>query len=117
MPNFYDAVYAIVRDIPRGKVMAYGQIATILGVPRAARAVGYALKACDAKQVPWQRVINAQGRISGHGERPALQRALLEKEGIRFDADGACDLKRKQWHPPDPEQYAPEDAHNPEWPF
>ncbi|MFM1921956.1 MAG: hypothetical protein RLZZ303_3590, partial [Candidatus Hydrogenedentota bacterium] len=84
MPNFYEAVYKLVRDIPRGRVMTYGQIATILGVPRAARAVGYALRGCSDPRVPWQRVINRQGEISGKGagERPLLQRELLEEEGV-----------------------------------
>ena len=63
--TFYEAVYRIVRDIPRGRVMTYGQIATILGAPRAARAVGYALRASGKRSdVPWQRVINFRGGIS-----------------------------------------------------
>jgi len=116
MSDFYQAVYAVAGDIPRGKVMTYGQIATVLGTPRAARAVGYALRACDAERVPWQRVINGQGRISGHGERPTLQRALLEKEGIRFDETGTCDLKRYRWEPPDPARYE-RSTHSADWPF
>lgn len=107
MPNFYEAVYTLVRDIPRGRVMTYGQIATILGVPRAARAVGYALRGCTDPRVPWQRVINSKGEISGKGagERPLLQRELLEKEGIAFNESGACDLKRFRWEPKKPERY------------
>ncbi len=113
MANFYDAVYRLVRKIPRGRVMTYGQIATILGAPRAARAVGYAMRASGREDdVPWQRVINAQGRISARTEveRPMLQRMLLEAEGITFDADDACDLKRYRWDPKNPDRYRFEGA-------
>jgi methylated-DNA-protein-cysteine methyltransferase-like protein len=105
--NFYEAVYRVVRAVPRGRLMTYGQIAVILGHPRAARAVGYALKACRGKDVPWQRVINAQGQISARGEveRPMLQRALLEKEGVKFDRNETCDLKKHRWEPKDPDQF------------
>lgn len=105
--NFYEAVYRVVRDIPRGRLMTYGQIAVLLGHPRAARAVGYALRACRGKDVPWQRVINAQGRISAKGEveRPMLQRVLLEKEGVAFDLSETCDLRTLRWEPKDPDRY------------
>jgi methylated-DNA-protein-cysteine methyltransferase-like protein len=106
--NFYDAVYTLVRDIPRGRVMTYGQIATILGAPRAARAVGYALRALpEGTDVPWQRVINHRGGISARGDvaRPTLQYELLEEEGVAFGADGTCDLKRFRWEPDNPEAY------------
>ena len=108
MSNFYDAVYTLVRDIPPGRVMSYGQIATILGAPRAARAVGYALRALGPEtEVPWQRVINHRGGISARGdvERPALQYELLAEEGVAFGADGTCDMARYRWEPADPEIY------------
>lgn len=108
MPNFYDAVYALVRDIPSGRVMTYGQIATILGAPRAARAVGYALRALGpGTDVPWQRVINGKGGVSVRGdvERPNLQYELLEEEGVAFKADDTCDLKVYRWEPERPEDY------------
>ena len=108
MSNFYEAVYALVRDIPRGRVMTYGQIATILGAPRAARAVGYALRALpEDTDVPWQRVINHRGGISARGdvERPTLQAELLIAEGVQFGADGNCDLATCRWEPADPEAY------------
>ena len=108
MSNFYDAVYKVVRKIPRGRVMTYGQIATILGCPRAARAVGYAMRASGRiDDVPWQRVINAKGCISAKTEveRPLIQRVLLEAEGIIFDETGACDLKVYRWEPANPEAY------------
>jgi methylated-DNA-protein-cysteine methyltransferase-like protein len=118
MPGFYDAVYRLVREIPRGRVMTYGQIATILGQPRAARAVGYAMRASTREDnVPWQRVINGKGRISARSEveRPLLQRMLLEAEGIAFDAAGTCDLKRLRWEPKNPDAYRFEGAN--EFPF
>ena len=104
--NFYEAVYKLVVRIPKGRVMAYGQIASILGSPRAARAVGYAMRACP-KGLPWQRVINAQGKISikGELERPMLQRMLLEAEGIVFDANDACDIEKLRWEPKALDEY------------
>jgi methylated-DNA-protein-cysteine methyltransferase-like protein len=118
LPNsFYEAVYRLVRDIPRGRVMTYGQIAAVLGVPRAARAVGYAMRMSGKKRVPWQRVINHRGGISARGEveRPVLQRVLLEKEGVKFSASECCDLRVYGWEPADVEGYLYED--NPELPF
>ena len=106
--NFYEAVYRIVRLIPKGRVMTYGQIATLLGQPRAARAVGFAMRASGNRpDVPWQRVINAQGSISikGEVERPILQRVLLEAEGIVFDAQDCCNLSTYRWEPPNPESF------------
>ncbi|MBM3289680.1 MAG: methylated-DNA--[protein]-cysteine S-methyltransferase [Candidatus Hydrogenedentes bacterium] len=116
-PSFYDAVYRLVRDIPRGRVMTYGQIAAVLGVPRAARAVGFAMRMSTNKRVPWQRVINHRGGISARGDidRPMLQRVLLEKEGVTFDASERCDLRAYRWSPPDPEAYLYAD--NPDLPF
>lgn len=105
MSDFYEQVYRVVKTIPPGRVMTYGQIATLLGAPRAARAVGYALRACKGRDdVPWQRVINGQGGISarGDGERPVLQQALLEDEGIVFGPDDTCNLKQYRFEPHDP---------------
>ncbi len=106
MANYYEAVYRLVRAIPRGRVMTYGQVAAALGQPRGARAVGYALRVCPA-DVPWQRVINRHGQISrgGQPERPKQQAARLTREGVAFDAEGRCDLTRYQWHPPAPEAW------------
>lgn len=117
-PNFYEAVYALVRHIPRGRVMTYGQIATILGAPRAARAVGYAMRYSGRyDDVPWQRVINSKGGISARTEveRPLLQKALLEKEGVVFDEADRCDLRKYRWEPKRPEQFRFETAR--EFPF
>ena len=108
MSNFYDSVYRVVREIPFGRVMTYGQIATILGCPRSARAVGYAMRASGRRDdVPWQRVINSKGQISAKTEveRPMIQRMLLEAEGVLFDSTGACDLNTYRWEPDNPEVY------------
>jgi methylated-DNA-protein-cysteine methyltransferase-like protein len=101
-PSFYDRVYILVRQIPRGKVASYGQIAALLGHPQAARTVGWALSALrdsDIEDVPWQRVINSAGRISiSRVDLDAdLQRALLEEEGVVFDGRGYVDLGRFGW--------------------
>ena len=104
MPPFYLLVYRLVRRVPRGKVVTYGQVAAILGQPRAARAVGVALGALRrplVDTVPWQRVINATGRPSHRdGFWAAIQREMLEAEGIRFDRRGRVDLKRVRWKGP-----------------
>ncbi len=101
--SFYEHVYAFVRRVPVGTVVTYGQVALELGAPAAARAVGYALHylpSSPVDDVPWWRVINAQGRISlkGRGAAADLQRELLEGEGVRFEAD-RVDLGRFRWWP------------------
>lgn len=104
MPPFYRLVYRLVRRVPRGKVVTYGQVAAILGQPRGARAVGMALGALRAPLVdlvPWQRVINAAGRPSHRdGFWAAIQREILEDEGVRFDRHGRVDLRRVRWAGP-----------------
>lgn len=104
VPDFYRRVYDVARLIPAGKVATYGQLARLLGSPRAARAVGYALLHLPPDMdVPWQRVINSEGRISprGIGATPGdHQRALLEREGIVFDATGRVDLVAFRWDGP-----------------
>jgi methylated-DNA-protein-cysteine methyltransferase-like protein len=86
--HFFERVYALVREIPRGQVVTYGQIAAMLGVPRGARAVGWALRAlpeAQAARVPWHRVVGAGGRISPRGgPGPEIQRRRLRAEGIAF---------------------------------
>ena len=91
MPLDPGRVYAAVRRIPRGRVAAYGQVAALAGFPRRARQVGAALRELpDGSDVPWQRVVNAQGKVSprAHPGGDERQRALLEREGVRFDARG-----------------------------
>ena len=97
---FDAAVYRLVRQIPRGKVATYGQVAALLGYPRAARAVGYAMKRCP-HDIPWQRVVNARGGISLRANVSGMitQRVLLEQEGIGFRR-GRVDLARDRWMGP-----------------
>jgi methylated-DNA-protein-cysteine methyltransferase-like protein len=101
-PSNRERIYAVVSLVPEGSVATYGQIAELAGLPHQARQVGYALAALDAERdMPWHRVINASGGISlrsfpGSGLR---QRALLESEGIRFDAHGRVSLQKFRWRP------------------
>ena len=100
MKHFYEQVYELVRQVPSGRVVTYGQVAAMLGSPRSARAVGYALRYLPrGNDVPWQRVINHKGEISPRfpAESPLIQRALLESEGVAFDANDRVDLKRYRW--------------------
>jgi methylated-DNA-protein-cysteine methyltransferase related protein len=101
----YLAIYKVVKKIPRGRVATYGQIAALAGMPRAARQVGYALRAApDNIKIPWHRVVNAQGRVSmrlkdWQSGGDDLQKILLEAEGVAFDETGKIDLKRYRWEP------------------
>lgn len=84
----------MVRRIPRGRVMTYGQIAGLIEHRLSPRAVGWAMHGCP-KDVPWQRVVNARGACSTErlGEMPpGLQRVLLEREGVLFRKTGTLDL-------------------------
>ncbi|MFZ1700133.1 MAG: MGMT family protein [Pyrinomonadaceae bacterium] len=98
--SYRERVFAIVRGIPAGSVMTYGQLAIILGEGYTARTVGYVMHAAD-EGVPWQRVINSQGKCStGRLTIPMnLQQELLEAEGVVFNDKGKCDLKKFQWFP------------------
>lgn len=95
--RFFERVYAAVGAIPPGRVATYGDVARLLGVPRGARAVGWALRVLSApleRVVPWHRVVGAGGRISlRRGPGPQLQRRRLRQEGVRF-VKGRVDLAR-----------------------
>lgn len=87
--SFSERVYRLVRRIPYGKVLAYGDVAALLGHPRSARGVGAALRALpEGSNVPWWRVINARGEIAIQGYGRPMQRMLLEAEGVRFERGG-----------------------------
>lgn len=103
--SFNEQVYALVRHIPPGKVLSYGRVGQLLGMPHAAREVGWAMGVLRDKTVPWHRVVNAQGRISikGSPEAAALQRARLEAEGITFDKYDRLDMSQHLWDPAPPE--------------
>ena len=96
-----EAICDVIRRIPRGWVATYGQVATMAGMPRRARLVGRVLQRLDpAIKIPWHRVVNAKGEISYSLSRnggDALQRRLLEKEGIKFDKKNRLDLERCRW--------------------
>lgn len=99
----YQRIYAVVCQIPPGQVATYGQIAQTVG-GCSAQMVGFALAALGTgSDVPWQRVINRQGKISlrGGGVSSARQRELLEAEGIEFNSDNAVDLEKVRWPGPD----------------
>ena len=96
----WERIYSVVKQIPSGKVATYGQIATLAGYYRQARQVGYALHAVPSDDIPWHRVINAQGKISLNLEMGgAVQRKLLEHEGVEFSPAGIIVLNVYQWQP------------------
>jgi methylated-DNA-protein-cysteine methyltransferase-like protein len=98
----YRRIYAVVRRIPRGRVVTYGHVAKMAGLGGHARQVGYALHSLPGgEDVPWHRVINAGGRISRRATPGSeeVQRGLLEAEGVRFDGKGRVDLERFGWRP------------------
>jgi methylated-DNA-protein-cysteine methyltransferase-like protein len=103
-PGYRDRVFDIVRRIPTGRVMTYGQLAEILGEGYTARTVGFVMHTAGDED-PWQRVINAQGSCSTGRVvlPPDKQQRMLEAEGVAFDAKGRCDLAHYRWTP---EEYA-----------
>ncbi len=99
----YESYYAVVRAIPSGRVMTYGDVAARAGRRGQARRVGYALAALRDSTVPWWRVVNARGEISaraGETGPSGRQRRLLADEGVAFDSAGRIDLDRFRHRPP-----------------
>ncbi len=98
--NYRERVYRIVRSIPRGRVMTYGQLAEILGDGYTPRTVGFVMHGSDNK-TPWHRVINAQGACSTGGIvlPHDKQQRMLEAEGISFNERGRCELRTYLWIP------------------
>jgi methylated-DNA-protein-cysteine methyltransferase-like protein len=98
--GYRERVFEIVRRIPTGRVMTYGQLAEILGEGYTARTVGFVMHSAD-QTVPWQRVINAQGACSTGRVivPPDLQQRMLVSEGVVFNEKGRCDLARYRWTP------------------
>jgi methylated-DNA-protein-cysteine methyltransferase related protein len=103
-PSKYQIIYDVVRKIPVGKVLTYGQVAELAGLYGKARLAGYALFRVELESdIPWQRVVNAKGEISYSEARCGgdyLQKTLLEQEGIEFKANNCIDLKKYRWQPP-----------------
>ena len=114
-PRYRARVFELVRRIPEGRVMTYGQLAEILGEGYTARTVGFVMHTAEDKD-PWHRVINSQGACSTGRVLlpPDKQQRMLEAEGVHFDARGRCDLGRYRWMP---EEYAdaggPDDSTQP----
>ncbi|TNF28261.1 MAG: cysteine methyltransferase [Deltaproteobacteria bacterium] len=105
-PGFHARVYAVVREVPRGLVTTYGDVATMLGSPRVARHVGWALAALgpDDADVPWHRVINSRGHLSYRGDdvRAVQQTTMLAAEGVHLDDSGrVIDFARLRYAFPD----------------
>ena len=99
MKTFYQQVYDIVAKIPVGTVTTYGDIAKMLGRPRAARFVGYAMNAsCETDNLPWHRVTFSDGK-TWDGQWEKVQRDLLTSEGVGFTKDGMIDVEKYRWHP------------------
>ncbi|MGX7595277.1 MGMT family protein [Planococcus plakortidis] len=101
MQPFTKKVIEIMKSIPEGKVMSYGQVARTAGNPRSARQVARILHSMSEKQdIPWHRIVNAKGEIAiKDGERRFTQRLLLEEEGLRFEEEGKVSLSRYQYFP------------------
>ncbi len=100
-PTYYDLVYAVVRQIPRGHVTNYGAIADFLAFG-SSRMVGWALNNCQfGDQVPAHRVLNRKGELSGrhHFNPPGIMQQLLESEGIVIENDRVIDFDRHFWSP------------------
>lgn len=95
MNPFFTQVYDVVERIPYGKVVSYGQIAYMIGRPRAAREVGRAMRFCP-EHLPWQRVVMADGSIAG-GDFPEIRKAVLKSEGVVFLPDGHVDMAICLW--------------------
>ena len=98
--HYRERVYRIVRSIPSGRVMTYGQLAEILGEGYTARTIGFVMHGSD-DATPWHRVINAQGACStGRIAIPYdKQQRMLEAEGVKFNERGRCDLRNYLWIP------------------
>ena len=95
MNSFAKQVYEIVEQIPYGNVISYGEIAKLLGRPRAAREVGWAMRNCP-DGLPWQRVVMADGTVTG-GVYAKTRLELLKSEGVTFLQDGRIDMKTCRW--------------------
>ncbi len=95
--GYFEDVRRVVRQIPRGKVATYGEVARAAGHPGTARQVAWALRAGTGPGLPWQRVLGRGGRILLPGESGILQRTLLELEGVQF-AGGCVLMHRHEYH-------------------
>jgi methylated-DNA-protein-cysteine methyltransferase-like protein len=101
--SFFELVYEIVRQIPKGRVTSYGAVAAALGTKLSARMVGWAMNGAHrvTPKVPAHRVVNRSGLLTGkiHFQYPEQMQELLEKEGIKVVDDQVQDFKNKFWDP------------------
>lgn len=101
--SIYDAIYDVVRCVPKGRVTTYGAVAATIGVKSGARMVGYAMNVCHNAQpkVPAHRVVNRNGMLSGkhHFNDPDQMQRLLEKEGVKVKDDTIIDFDKRFWDP------------------
>jgi methylated-DNA-protein-cysteine methyltransferase related protein len=101
--NIYDVIYAVVREVPKGRVTTYGAVAAAIGVKSGARMVGYAMNSCDGvkPKVPAHRVVNRNGMLTGkhHFSPPERMQQLLEKEGVKVKEDKVVDFEKRFWDP------------------
>jgi len=101
--SFFELVYEVARQIPRGRVTSYGAIAACLGTKLSARMVGWAMNGAGRvrPKVPAHRVVNRNGMLSGkmHFKPPEKMQELLEKEGIKVKNDRVVDFEKKFWDP------------------
>ena len=101
--SIYDAIYDVVRSVPRGRVTSYGAVAASVGAASGARVVGYAMNACFGvkPKVPAHRVVNRNGMLTGknHFTPPEKMQQLLEKEGIKIENDKVVDFEKLFWDP------------------
>jgi len=101
--NFFELVYEVARQIPKGRVTSYGAIARCLGTKMSARMVGWAMNGAGKvkRKVPAHRVVNRNGMLSGkhHFETPDQMEMLLKKEGIKVENDTIVDFEKLFWDP------------------
>lgn len=99
--DFFERVWAVVAEIPPGKVTTYGDIAEHLGARSAARTVGWAMNAAVGSGLPCHRVVNRNGELTGkrHFEGPHVMEERLRSEGVTFTDDGRVDLDKHHWTP------------------
>ena len=101
--SFYDKVYEVAREIPKGRVTSYGAIANFLGTKGTSRMVGYAMMHCGGLQppVPAHRVVNRAGMLTGkyHFPHPDLMQQMLESEGVEVENDKVKNFKKLFWDP------------------
>src|SRR5205823_3882493 len=95
----FERVWSIVKRVPRGRVVTYGQLSEMIDRRLTPVGVGWAIRAAPDGSIPWHRVVNATGGISTDRANPGVQRAMLESEGVAFDAEGRVDLERAGWKP------------------